>query len=399
MARRDRTVDGLRALALAGILQVNIQSFAWGPGEPLGYFMVGSGVLDVVVHGLVGTLVASKFLALFAFLFGLGCALQMRALRRSGRSWSEGKAVYRRRLAFLLVLGVLHGVFLYYGDVLTLYALCGFLLLRYVDVRPRRLLQSVRRWWIAFVIFTVAGGLLAAAFGVTAGRDDPDFDPTLVPEAIQTTLAVFSAGSYGEQLPVRAGAYLELQVVVLLFAVPQVMALFTLGLLAGRLGWLTRPARHRALWRGARRVGLMALPLALLGAVLTTASVLTTPGDPNALGATLTTLSLPLAALYAAVAVRRLPALPRFSAWLARAGRMPLSNYLGQSVLMGVLLSGWGLGWGASLHHAELAALGGAIVLLQWTVSAWWVGRFGQGPVEALWRYATYGARRARVAP
>ncbi len=71
---------------------------------------------------------------------------------------------------------------------------------------------------------------------------------------------------------------------------------------------------------------------------------------------------------------------------------MPLSNYLLQSLLMGALLSGWGLGLGASLGHAQLAALALAIVLLQVAASRVWIERFGAGPLETLWRWVTYGA-------
>jgi uncharacterized protein len=74
---------------------------------------------------------------------------------------------------------------------------------------------------------------------------------------------------------------------------------------------------------------------------------------------------------------------------------MPLTNYLLQSVAMGALLSGWGAGLGGRFNHAQLAGLALLIVVVQWLVSRWWIGRFGQGPVEALWRRATYGSMRA----
>jgi uncharacterized protein len=80
-------------------------------------------------------------------------------------------------------------------------------------------------------------------------------------------------------------------------------------------------------------------------------------------------------------------------AWLAPAGRMPLTNYLMQSVLMGALLTGWGLALGLTLHRAELALLALAIVAVQIVLSRWWIARFGQGPVEWLWSRVTYGDR------
>ena len=394
MQRRDPLIDALRAFALGGILVVNIQSFVWGAGDPLGYFSDESTDLDVIVHWLLSTLVSSKFIALFALLFGVGCALQIRALRRAGASLGQARATYRRRLAFLLAIGILHGVLLYFGDVLTIYALCGFLLLRHVGQRPAQLVRATRRWWLAFAVVTIGGGLL-----VFAGQPWwlGDIDPRAIAEDSLRTFEVFTAGSYIEQLPWRVAEYIELQLSVLVFAVPQIMALFTLGLLAGRLGWLTRPQRHPGVWRAARRVGATALPVAALGGWLATTSLLATPGTPSILGSTLVTLSTPLAAWYVAAAVswwhtRRGRAV---LGWLAPAGRMPLTNYLLQSVVMGALLSGWGAGLGGRLNHAQLAGIAILVVLVQWLLSRWWIGRFGQGPVEALWRRATYGATRA----
>ncbi|MGH6623287.1 MAG: DUF418 domain-containing protein, partial [Burkholderiaceae bacterium] len=96
-----------------------------------------------------------------------------------------------------------------------------------------------------------------------------------------------------------------------------------------------------------------------------------------------------LALAYTALFIRHAPR--AVVAWLAPAGRMPLTNYLLQSVVMGALLSGWGLGWGRWMTHADLLLLALAIVLVQWIASRTWMRHFAQGPLEALWRRVTYG--------
>jgi uncharacterized protein len=291
-------------------------------------------------------------------------------------------------------------VLLYFGDVLTIYAVCGFLLLRHVGQRPAQLSRAVRRWWIAFVLLTLLGGLFAGAAGryAMSGPDAGEIDPQSIAEGSLQAFEVFTTGSYVEQLSLRAAEYVELQFGIFVFAVPQIMALFSLGLLAGRLGWLRHPARHAFVWRWALRVGLAALPLALLGAWLSTTSLLATPGTPSILGSTLITLSTPLAAAYVALIMRRRSrgGVARAIDWLAPAGRMPLSNYILQSAFMGALLSGWGAGLGARWNHAALALVALVIVVAQWLLSRWWIGRFGQGPLEAVWRRATYGRRGTR---
>ena len=389
---RIEVVDALRALALAGILQVNIQSFAWGAGDPLGFFAAPPGALDAAVHLLIGTFVSTKFLSIFAFLFGLGFALQWRSLRRRAPA-DDARAAYRRRLRFLLALGMVHGVLLYFGDILAAYALVGFLLLRYADRRPAALVAAARAWWLGFAALTLAS---TAAIEASRRASPPDEDPARVPAWALERLAVYTQGGYLEQIAPRVADYLSILGTMAVLGVPQITALFLLGAIAGRLGWLARPDRHARLWRAAFRLGAAALPFAAVGAWLNFVSMRDSPGDPSGIGPALQSFGAFAACLYVATVVRlrQTPSMRRLIAWLAPAGRMPLTNYIAQSVAMGLLLSGWGLGLGASASRAELALLALLIVAVQLAASRAWIGRFGQGPLEALWRRATYGAPR-----
>lgn len=391
--RRPRleVADALRAFALLGILQVNIQSYAWGAGDPLGYFIEAPAALEAALYLLTATFVSSKFLSLFAFLFGFGFALQWRALRRR-QTVAEARSTYRRRLYFLLALGVAHGMLLYYGDILTAYALVGLLLLHYAPVRPAALAASTVRWWIGFALLTLAS---TAAFELLRQVAPADGDVAVVPDAALERWALYTQAGYLLQLGVRVGDYLGVQAAVAMLAVPQLMGLFLLGTLAGRLGWLAHPQRHTSLWRTARWIGWAALPFAAAGAWVNFVSVRDAPGDPGFVGYALQNAGSLVACLYVAAFVGRQqrPLMRRLIAWLAPAGRMPLTNYLLQSLAMGLLLSGWGLGLGASLGRVELAVVALAIACLQLLASRHWIRRFGQGPFEALWRYATYGRR------
>ncbi len=101
-------------------------------------------------------------------------------------------------------------------------------------------------------------------------------------------------------------------------------------------------------------------------------------------------LSVCLSFLYASVFLRKAPR--GLIALLAPAGRMPLTNYLFQSIAMGALLSGWGLALGPHLNYVQTAMVALAIVLFQIALSQFWLGpmRMKQGPLEALWRAWTY---------
>jgi uncharacterized protein len=387
---RIEVADALRAFALAGILQVNIQSYVWGAGDPLGYFVEAPGAGETFVYLLVATLVSLKFLSIFAFLFGLGFALQGRSLRRRF-DLPGARAHYRRRLFFLLVLGLAHGALLYHGDILTAYALFGFLLLHYAQARPARLVAAARRWWIAFALVTLAGTAFFEGLRQAFPSDD---DPALVPAWALERFAVYTQGGCLDQIGARIDDFASVLGTTLLLGGPQIMALFLLGAVAGRLGWLARPQRHARVWRAATWIGVAAMPFAAIGAWLNFIAMRDSPGDPAVLGYAFQNAGSLVACLYVAafVRLRDWPPMRRLISWLSPAGRMPLSNYLAQSVAMWLLLSGGGLGLGATLGRIELAALALALVAVQIVVSRAWIARFGQGPVEALWRRATYGS-------
>ena len=391
MHERIELVDALRAFALAGILQVNIQSFAWGAGDPLGFFAEPPGATDTVVYLLVATFVSSKFLSIFAFLFGVGFALQWRSLRRT-LGVADARAAYLRRLWFLLALGSVHGVLLYYGDILASYALVGFLLLRLAQQRPAALVASARHWWLGFAALTVAG---MAFFESVRRIVPPHGDAAQVPAFAIGRFSLYSQADYLEQISSRIADFVSVLGTTALLGVPQIMALFLLGAVAGRLGWLASPQRHARLWRVATWIGIAALPFAAAGAWLNFTTLRDSPGDPSSVGYAVQQVGSLAACLYVAtfVRLRQRPLMRRLIAWLAPAGRAALTNYVTQSVAMGLLLSGWGLGLAASLGRADLALLALAIVGVQFVASRAWMMRFAQGPIEALWRRATYGRR------
>lgn len=391
-ARRIDLIDALRAFALAGILQVNLQSFLWGAGDPLGYFVTPPTAVDALVHVAIGALVSIKFMSLFAFLYGVGFALQWRTLARRAASSAAAMRVYRRRLLFLLTLGLAHGALLYFGDILAFYALCGFVLLLFARLRPARLAGAVRRAWLLFALWSVAWIGLGEAARIALA---PQGDPARVPATALAHFSAYTQGGYLDQLAARSIDYGDVLLSMIGFGTPQVVALFLLGALAGRLGWLARPERHPRVWRAATWIGLAAAPFALVGAWLNFVAIRDTPGDPSAIGYALQLAGSPLACLYVALVVRHRDRLRGAIAWLAPAGRMPLTNYLLQSCAMGVLLSGWGFGLGTELSRAQLALLGLALVAAQLIASRAWIMRFGQGPLEAAWRAWTYAGLSA----
>jgi uncharacterized protein len=107
--------------------------------------------------------------------------------------------------------------------------------------------------------------------------------------------------------------------------------------------------------------------------------------------------------MFYVLTIVRLAQLPSWQARfapIAAAGRMPLTNYLMQSVICTAIFFGWGFGlWGKVGPAGQLALAFGIFFLVQVPISQWWLRRFEYGPLEYLWRIATYGrALPARAA-
>ena len=397
---RALQIDVARGLAVFGILLVNIWSFVWGYGELRYGVMPDPSMADRAAVFLVAFLAEQKFYPIFAFLFGAGFALQTATLKRRLPDWTSVRVSYRRRLRWLLGWGLLHGIVIWAGDILTVYGLTGFLLLGMAGARLSRVRIFALAWAGAWMLLTAFN--LAVAWPAPGDADLQQQAIGAVDDALAAH-AVYLYGAAADVLAQRIGDYTAITAGSV-FLVPHVLTLFLLGMLSVRLGWLTRPGRHRSLWRRVRIAGLcIGLPFNLLWAAL----ALQQARDPLAdapyrdvvfallpVGGTL------LAAAYvASVMLARGAAWQALTRWLAPVGRMTLSNYLGQSVLGVLLLQGAGLGLSAVAERrpALLLALAAAIMVLQMLLSRWWLARHAQGPLEALYGRSGQARRQTEV--
>ena len=392
-------MDVLRGFALLGIAIVNhaqgsapLQAIA----ADLGLWKEG---VDRIAVFFIQWLAEGKFYPLFSFLFGLGFGLQMERIEGRGLGFS---GLYVRRQIVLLLLGLVHAFLIWYGDILTLYAVLGLLLLWLFQRRhPRTLLVWAA---VCLLIPILLVGALTAA--VELGRSVPEaraeLDQSFAQQAAgaRTEAAeatrVYSSGSYWEVTGQRARDVAYLLSVYPFFA-PTVLGLLLLGLYAARRGFLADPPAHEGLIRRLFAWGLpLGLSLNLVYALASQNSVRSQPSILGLIGETAWGIGGPLLALaYAAGLVllwRRSPP------WRARlrpvelAGRMALTNYLLQSVLAVLFYHGYGLGMYGRVGPAGGLLLVAAIYAFELAFSTWWLARFRFGPVEWVWRSLTYGA-------
>lgn len=333
---RVAVVDALRALALLPVVAVNWVGYPALPAMgPLAPPSPAGSALAQATAWLLYALVAGKGISLLAFLFGYSQALSQSA--------AAGASIDRRRarLKKMLALGLLHGCLIYLGDILTTYAVCGFLMLNW----GRRSLATLRRR--AWVLV----GLNLAIIGVTVVLSQlPLSDEPAVPMTAPTSWLQWTVHN--------AAQYLVTTVFILLLGLPLPLLLMTLGLMAGRLRLLSHPRWRPALGRWSRRWLWPAVAVNVAWATLLW------PGLRDGDVATNTRFAIyylypTMLLLSAAVpaVVLALHRRPDRLQQLAPLGRHTLTLYLTSSVLSLCLFSGAGLSWSAGTVLTLLLAL------------------------------------------
>ncbi|MFF5447186.1 DUF418 domain-containing protein [Streptomyces sp. NPDC012888] len=382
---RVQEVDALRGFALAGILLVNVLTMS----GPVG--LVGGrpdGGADTVALWLVNFLAQSKFYPIFSFLFGYSFTLQMASAERVGARVGPRTL---RRLFGLFLLGALHAVFLYVGDILTTYALCGLILLASRGAAPRTAFRAALWLWGCF------GGLLLVTAAAAALLDPaPD---TGVGSAEKTTALVDAyRGGFADVVGANVDALPEAAAATLLMS-GFVIAAFLVGLAAGKQHWLTTaegPTLRRLLVTGL----CVGVPTALFAAAGTAGPL---SARWELLAAMVSVVAAPaLSVAYASGLLLwfRTGGGARAVSVLAPAGRMALTNYLTQSLVMALLFTGYGLALYGRLGIAVPLAMALLLYAAQLALSARLMRRYRLGPVEWLLRKLTrFGEPGYRAEP
>ncbi|PPS77089.1 MULTISPECIES: DUF418 domain-containing protein [Streptomyces] len=380
-ARRIGELDVLRGFALFGILVVNALLMA-GPSTVFGGGPGASGA-DRVAAWAVTALVTAKFYVLFSFLFGYSFVLQARSARRAGAAFAPR---HLRRTAGLFVLGAAHAVLLYPGDVLMTYAVLALVLYGLSGLGVRALLR------VAAALLLLLAALLLGYGLLTVALTEPITGTAYAPHAAERAAAYRGdaasvLGTHLRDLPAALGTDL-------LYA-PAMLAAFLGGLAAAKCRLAERRGRDRA-WL--RRTALRWLPLGLGGGVIA-ACCASGPLDGRwfFVGQAATVLTAPaLTTSYACglllLLTRRTTArVPAAAGVLAAAGRMALSHYLTQSLVLAWVFSGYGL----RLYDraGTVAVLAGCVLLYaaQLALGARLSARTRYGPAERALRAVTLG--------
>ncbi|CAM4518615.1 DUF418 domain-containing protein [Nocardia ninae] len=373
-------VDALRGFALLGIFIVNITFMSSGYPGNLATDPAYTAPLDDLVRALSSVFIDMKFYLLFSFLFGYSFTLQTIAAARAGAAFEPRML---RRIAGLFVLGVLHIVFLYGGDVLTTYALACLVLFWMRGVTDRTALRVVAAMYAFVLASLLLSGLLLDTSAMLPSATEAQANGRQATEAL--------LGGWGDIIGEHLAGLPLLVLQAVTLQGPTALAMFLLGLIAGRRKLLAQVRGDEPILRRIQWIG---FPVGLAGSVLYTLG----GGTGTALPVAVSVATAPLlAAAYVATLLRMMHS-PR-TAWLrtalAPAGRIALTNYLGQSLIGLLLFTGVGLGAAGSLSPLATLAVALLVFAAQLAVSAAWLRRYRYGPAEWLLRWITNGRRPA----
>lgn len=396
-SERIDLLDALRGLAIFGILLANIVDWSgWGSlTDPQKLGLAGE-VGERWYDFLLAMLVEGKFYTIFSFLFGLGFALQLSRLEKRG---ANGLAIFRRRLAILLAIGILHMVLIWSGDILALYAALGFLLPSMRHWSDRRLLVGA----VVLILLPIPGGITMHLLGIP-----PGFGLF----ALGNRLFVALGGELGKEAMWRAredwgalfawnfpGPLFRIGSFFASWRIPKVLAIMMLGLWAGRRLIAGTLLEDRMLLKRVAIAGfLIGLPVNF--AFAANGGLDQEEFKPALIAFILyATGVVPLGLAYAASFALAWPKARAVLGIFAPPGRMALTNYLMHSVLCIIIFYGIGFGLFGKLNPLEICGVALVIFTGQIILSRLWLSTFAQGPVEGLWRRLTYGGKAGAASP
>jgi uncharacterized protein len=376
---RIASLDVIRGVAVMGILVANLPAFglpdaayfspiAWG----------GTGLADRTVWAINFVLVEGKMRGLFSFLFGASMLL---VTDRAEAAGEDPARVHYARMGWLFVIGLVHAYLIWWGDILSHYALVGAAAFLFRELSVRSLIlvgamlvgvQLLVGALIGLAVFLPGGSGLAGVFGTPPGAE-----LTAELTALRGTLAQgFAYRAATNTNPLQ----------LLMATGAETLGYMLWGMAGLRSGFLTGTWERVRYRRWAATSLAIGLPIYAALAWIT----ITRAFDWRLVALESLALSTPVRPIlivgYACLVILAM----RPGGWLtkriAAVGRAAFTNYLGTSVLMTAIFYGWGLGLFGRIGRAEMYVL----VPLAWGLMLWWsepwLARYRHGPFEWLWR-------------
>ncbi|MGL5837766.1 MAG: DUF418 domain-containing protein [Sphingorhabdus sp.] len=389
---RHISLDALRGFAVMGILAMNIIAFSMPEMAYITPSLGGPPSRADLVSWIVSfILVDGKMRGLFSLLFGASMLLIVERAEAKGESAAR---VHFRRMGWLALIGLAHFLFIWWGDILFLYAIAGCVAYLFRDVEARGLFKmAIIIYAIGFFLMSLFTGMLWL-FEVAAKA--PDADAELV-KSYNAMLSGFSTtakevaayrGNYFDIVHYRVTEKWSQPLAMVVQNICETLPFMMIGIALYKKGFMTGEwDTHRY-----RKWALIGLGLGGLAYGVFAAWAVAANFDLILMMNVVIAWTYPFRLLmilgYAAALILLIRAFAQ-SGWMMRvaaAGRAAFSNYLGTSIVMTTIFYGYGFGLYNGVGRAQLwlFVIGAWIAMLLWSKP--WLDRFRYGPFEWLWR-------------
>jgi uncharacterized protein len=392
---RIEIVDFIRGFALFGILMVNMPLMNAPFTTEIGEFILWKDPANHSAITFIRLFFTGKFYTIFSMLFGIGFYLFIRKAEEGNR---QIVSLYRFRLLWLLIFGILHIVFLWYGDILLIYALAGFIMVWFRK-------KSVKTLVIWAAIFMSVPVLLTSffAFIISVAQQMPgaseeighSFHEAFVNMKLLTenALKVYPNGTFSEIIRMRLSEYANMAGAIIFF-IPNVLAMFLVGMALAKKEVFSRLSVQMAFFK---KMFLFALPVAIAGNIgfvyfAQNSSMVKLSYNSAFYVAGMSIGGVALALVYISlIALSFQKIYPSgFAKAIISTGKMALTNYIMQSVICTTLFFSYGFGLYGKVNIWQGIILTVVIFFVQVVFSQFFMKRFQYGPFEWLWRSLTY---------
>lgn len=393
---REIFMDVLRGFSILGIFIANLGGFSWYSEEAhaTGPYLLPA--WDHTMQSLHHMLIEGKFYSIFSLLFGWGIALQF---KRGETNGINALPTVRRRLLFMLLLGAVH-LLIWPGDIVFFYALLGFILLPLRKFSNKTLLitggililSPILLYWLKmnWTVLNYPAELLKKTGIKVDGA-------LLNIKSEEEFMNMMKHGTWLDQLKSNiSGFFFRYQYLFFVSRIPKVIGMFLIGYVVGRSDFYKNIAQHKKILYWVIGFGLLiGLPANYFLAHYMNNYMgdyfqLKTKGLYQTIAYAFGVV--PLALTYVALFMLsfQTAAGKKILSVIAPVGKMAFSNYIMHSLIGNFVFLGAGLGYMGQVGPVYFTLFGISVFILQIILSTIWLKYFNYGPLEWLWRSATY---------
>jgi len=370
--QRIFSIDALRGFSLLGILLMNILTFAY-PYQiinPFEFFQHQDGAW----FKISSLFIIASFYPIFAFLFGYGLSIMYQNSLDKGLNYYP---MITRRLLFLLLLGIIHGVFIFYGDILSTYALLGLIAIIFVRLKPQYTLVALSIGIGIFVLLYLLPMILL--------KDVTQIESFVGLQELERVNNILSSADYVSIIGFNL-KYFGMNIANAILVGPfSILPIMLFGIYAHQINWFNKIKQHKNLYMVIGVVVLI-LGLAIKMIQIVLEGSVTSQLMSQMIGGPIVALSY----IMFFVILCEDQTVRKILTPLQSIGKLSLTTYIMQSIICIIIFYGVGLNYYGKLPVLTIYIIGIVIYCVQLIVSYLYLLRFKQGPLEKLWRKVTY---------